>query len=429
VHAAHGEDLMQVAVARAGEINRALLECSSPGAQFAKTTINEACDLYLLSKETQPDVSGRSVQKYSSSLARVKEYAERTADGRRRRHLHSLDSKWCEDLSKWLDGVRCTRNGGPVTPRNPERPLSTKQKREIKRCFKSVIEFARFRTPPLVPSSFTNPITKQIVGRAPNNGHALSGPPVTMDELVSIVAELDTYGLGLLGTLFLYGPRPSELGRILRSDCDDVAGFLHVISRPDTGYHTKGRRDKTWPVTETLAAILRPFLVRGPGPVFVKRGAFLGKMVPPLAHTDGPRLILEFDARLREETSRLGRAPMKGRIERISQAVWTAAGAVSAKDVARELARAARLAGLARKPTPKDVRHLFATQCAEARLAPGVIRQLLGHAPLRGDMLVHYIHTRRDVMREQVDILDQRRKPLIDALAARAQELARGRDA
>ena len=117
---------------------------------------------------------------------------------------------------------------------------------------------------------------------------------------------------------------------------------------------------------------------------------------------------------------------MKAWIERMSQAVWTAAGAVSAKDVARELARAARRAGLSKTPTPKDVRHLFATQCAEARLSSGVIRQLLGHAPLRGDMLDRYVHTRRDVLREQAAILDERRRPLIDALAARAQELARG---
>ena len=112
----------------------------------------------------------------------------------------------------------------------------------------------------------------------------------------------------------------------------------------------------------------------------------------------------------------------KEEIARISRQVWADAGAVAARDVRRELKRAASRAGLSRIPTPKDVRHLFESMCEEAMLGPGVIRHLMGHAPQRGDALFNYVSLA--ALREQVAVLDARRKPLLDALLRRASELA-----
>jgi peptide subunit release factor RF-3 len=103
------------------------------------------------------------------------------------------------------------------------------------------------------------------------------------------------------------------------------------------------------------------------------------------------------------------------------------AGAATGKDIRRELRRAAKRAGLAQAPTPLGVRHLFETLCEEARLASGVIRHLMGHRPKRGDSLPKYYHARLAALREQVAILDDRRKPLINTLSRRAAELARRR--
>lgn len=111
-------------------------------------------------------------------------------------------------------------------------------------------------------------------------------------------------------------------------------------------------------------------------------------------------------------------------MERISKRIWTAAGAVAGRDVRRELLRAAKKAGLAHIPTPLDCRHLFESLCEEARLADGVIRHLMGHRPRRGDALHNYNHTTVQTLHEQLAVLDERRKPLLDALIRRASELA-----
>ncbi|HOX08883.1 MAG TPA: hypothetical protein PK280_20985 [Planctomycetota bacterium] len=420
-------DVMSRAVARASEINRDLASCSASASAFQPATVKEACDLYLAAKEASPNVCGATISKYASELAKIVEYAGETAAGRRRRFIHQLDTHWCEEFALWLDSLRATRNGGPVTPDNPDQPLSQALKRETKRLLWSVIEHAILRNPPLAPPAFRNPMMPGLVGSATRCGNGVSDPPVTHEELAAIAAGLDAYALGVLAPLFLYGPRPSELGHILRSDYDDSNAFLHMVSRSATGYQTKGKRGKAWPVTSVLAACLRPFLARTAGPLFVKRWIFENRAQPAILDATEGVLAGEFERRIMIETTGSGKRPDKERLEQISEVVWAAAGAVDARDIARELARAAGKAGLRRIPTPKDTRHLMETDCEAARLSPGVIRYLLGHAPGRGDVLVCYNHTGRAVLREQMAIVDERRRVLVEALGKRAAELS-GRD-
>jgi|GEM_PF-4063410 len=410
------------ALLRASEINRDL-EGDSRAASFAEATVAEACDIFLASKESSPDVCGKTIEKYRSGLHRVKEFCELPERGGGRKLVSECDTAWCESFCAWLDGVKSTRNGAPPTPGNPERPLSMALKREIRQRLWSVFEHARLRTPPLVPAAFRNPIPNGMIGRKRREMRGVSEPPVSLDDLAKIATVCDHYQLGLLAMLFAYGPRPSELGRILRADYDESTGFLRMICRPKCGYQTKGRQDKAWPVTPALAASLRPFLLRGPGVLFVKRAVFERTAGVVLAGATEDMLAREYEDRLAAEAKRLRRQPGKVEAERIADVTWAAAGAVDARDVARELANAARKAGLARCPTPKDVRHLVESECEAARLSPGVIRQLLGHAPVRGDSLVNYNHTGRGTLTEQVKLLDERRAGLLAIMAARAQEL------
>ena len=126
-------------------------------------------------------------------------------------------------------------------------------------------------SPSLVPPDFRNPMTTRLVGKKERRGSVLSEPPVSDGELVEVVGVLDRYSLGLLAPLFLYGPRPSELGRILIADYDHANGLMFVGSRVSTGYRTKGRVDKYWPLTKPLAVCVRAFLGKAAGPLIVKR--------------------------------------------------------------------------------------------------------------------------------------------------------------
>jgi hypothetical protein len=414
--------VIPMALEKARDLNRRLF--GRPGLDaFAETPIPEAIELFLQSKEAGESACAASIQKYRAEFARLREFAANAPEGRRCRCVHEIDTSWCEAFSRWLDAVRTTRNGGIETPRNPLGPLTAKGKREVKRRARSLLDYAALRSPPLVPPGFRNPLSKELIGRDERIGMPLCEPPVVEEDLVRIVGVLDAWGLGVLGVEFLYGPRPSEQGPVLIEDYDRAAGVLVVRSRPETGYLTKGRCDKAWPVTAALAACLRPFLARTSGAVLIKRAHFEGRSAPVLANATAADVVREFERLQQVARNRVGRALSKAEVEDCSRAAWAATGAVTAKDVARELASAARRAGLNGAPTPKDVRHLFESTCEAARLSPGVIRHLMGHAPQRGDALHHYNHVTPQLLHEQAAVLDERRRPLVDAIIRRAAEL------
>jgi len=418
------DDILSEALLRAAEINRRLESKRRSGAGFTKATVREACEALLASKEASPDCHGPTIKKYRQELSRVVEFAETTPEGRRCKFVHEIDSEWCQGFSRWLDAYLTTRNGGPVTDRNPIGFYSRGQKQGVRRRLANVIEHGMQLDPPLIPRDSRSPVTRDFIGRRVRRANSLSSPPVTAEELATMVPVLDEYALALLAPLFLYGARPSELGYVLIVDYRANDSMLCMLSRPATGYTTKAGVDKYWPVTEPLAACLWPMLVRYTGPILVKRWIHEGRGSPALCAADSSVLALEFNRRRKSEAERLGRPLTKEEVDRLSKRVWTEAGAVAARDVRRELRRAAKKVGLPHIPTPVDCRHLFESQCEEARLADGVIRHLMGHTPQQGDALHSYNHTTVDTLHEQVAILDERRKRLLDALVTRASELA-----
>ncbi|MHC4252168.1 MAG: hypothetical protein ACYS9X_23870, partial [Planctomycetota bacterium] len=242
------DDVLAHALRRAVEINRELQHEGRIHSSFRKATVREACASFLAGKEASPSSSAATIVKYRQELARVIEFAETTTDGRKADSLDDIGTLWCQQFCRWLDALRTTSNGGRATQRNPERLLASKQKQGIRRRLASVFEAAMLHQPPLLPRDYRNPMTRQLIGVTVLAQHEMSDPPATLDELVAIVPVLDRYGLALLAPLFLFGPRPSELGHVLLDDFDRQHATLRVISRPSTGYHTKGRRGKIWPV-------------------------------------------------------------------------------------------------------------------------------------------------------------------------------------
>lgn len=302
--------------------------------------------------------------------------------------------------------------------------LKKRTKHGVRQRLASVIYSAMLRQPPLVPPEFRNPMNRTLVGTCRRPARGLSKPPVSVEELATLVAALDGYALGVLAPLMLFAPRPSEIGRILSCDYDLASATLTVGCRPGIGYLTKGKVDKIWPVSAALAACIRPFVERAiDGPLFVKRAVYEGRARPLLAETDGASLAREYDERRTQLAAQLKRPPNKDELQRLSERVWRAAGAVDDKAVRRELKRAARAAGLPKVPTPNGIRHLFESLSEATQLAPGVVRFLMGHGPGRGDALHNYSHTWLDVLRQQVAKLDDMRRPLVDAMARRAAEL------
>ena len=174
--------------------------------------------------------------------------------------------------------------------------LEDRTRHGIRQRWASTIDLATLCQPPLVPTGFKNPMTPALVGRAKKKKRVLSQPPVSVEELVLLVAVLDAYALGLLASLLLFAPRPSELGRMLLCDYDRAQSTLTVLCRPRIGYSTKGGVDKIWPVNSAFAVCIRPFVDRSvEGPVFVKRSIFEGRARPLLAETSEAAMAREYD--------------------------------------------------------------------------------------------------------------------------------------
>lgn len=420
VEVPEGSDPMAAAITRASEIDERLGRCSSGGGGWRRATIREAVDAFMAWKETC-GISAASIRNYRAQFARILHFSENAPEGRHCRTIDRLDGEFCQNFVRWLGAEMTTASGGPATLHNPLRPLSGSEQHETRLRLRSLLQYAMQCVPALVPRYWQNPMSGQLVGRRPRRAvRGLSAPPVTVDELVAVVLQLDEYALALLAPLFCFGPRPSELGRILGADYDPGEGLLKVVCRPSCGYETKGKTDKFLPVTETLLACIQPMIARcRGGPLFIRRRYFRGEK-PGLCAADEKIMAGELAARRRDLAAELGRQLSTIEKDTLARQLWTGAGAVNAHGVARELERAAARAGLARTPTSRGVRHLVESLAEEARLSPGVIRQLFGHRPNRGDALFHYSHVSLESLREQVALLDERRRPLIAALARRA---------
>ena len=68
-------------------------------------------------------------------------------------------------------------------------------------------------------------------------------------------------------------------------------------SRPKTGYRTKGRVKKFWPVGKPLVACIQPFLAKATGLLFTKRRIFEGKIKPVISNAAADVLAREFEHR------------------------------------------------------------------------------------------------------------------------------------
>jgi integrase len=207
-------------------------------------------------------------------------------------------------------------------------------------------------------------------------------------------------------TLAKTGMRPGELAHLLVEDLDLTAGTLQVRNRPALGWRVKTGRDRSIPLIDELAEVLRRVIgSRRAGPVFLRRRFDPGSA--PAGLLDQAALEQLLERRAATEAERFARPLTRAERSKVARGVWRDAGAIDPDQARTAFLRTTRAMGIAEATCPKSWRHTFATLLQDANVDP-LIRQLtLGHQPGSPGsgalgMTGVYTHSRPETQRREI---------------------------
>lgn len=179
-------------------------------------------------------------------------------------------------------------------------------------------------------------------------------------------------------TLAKTGLRSGELCHLLIEDLDLSNGWLLVRNKPELGWSTKTRYERSVPLHPVLRDVLQHVIGdRKAGVVFL-RPKFVRNS--PRAGLDRAGLgrLLTTQANMRGERSVL---TLRRTQQRLARKLWQDAGALDPDQIRNSFIRIAGRCGLTQATCPKSWRHSFATMMQDTNVDP-LLRQItLGHQP------------------------------------------------
>jgi integrase len=381
------------AIRAAAEVN-ARLTSALPGTfSFVALSIEELRQRFLDHHELVAHSSLATVSRYRAATQHLVDYIRA---GKKLR-AHELDG---EAFAIHLRKLWVSPNGHPNSAR---RPLREKGIRFILETCRAMYAYAakRRHLPPYAENPFAGIGSKQrwSTDRKPifvfdQNGES------------NFFQDLTPWFWPLQFLLAKTGLRPGEAVHLLIEDLDLPAGWLKVCNKPELGWCSKTRRERSVPLIQELVDALHCVIGnRRAGPVFLRPKFCAEGLI--VAGAGYRQLAGEIERRIRtaeaESTIRLSDA----RRARICRSVWQEAGAVSCDGVRTAFIQQAQIAGFSHATCPKSWRHTFATLLQDANVDP-LIRQLtLGHSPTVAaigglGMTTLYTHTRPETQRQEI---------------------------
>jgi hypothetical protein len=231
---------------------------------------------------------------------------------------------------------------------------------------------------------------------------------------VDFVRTCDLYQLRLFVPLLLFGLRAAEPCFLFHEYVE--AHWLRVPNNPDLAYLTKGRRDKRFPLIESL----RPFWEhlgagRDQGLLYIRRQVLDGKEQAPHRDTNLAGLAAEFQRRCATAMTTEAAARL-----RLRDGVLREAGGLTYDHVQGEFETVARKLRWPAAATLKDFRHLFCTTLGNTSIPEAYRRYLMGHTPGKA-AVVAYTHL-NELSRHYTDAVRSEWQPLVDAVLSRLAE-------
>jgi integrase len=267
----------------------------------------------------------------------------------------------------------------------------------------------------LLPEGFRNPFRRRVDSESGSGEDPLKEPDISLEMALDFVRVCDAYQLRLFIPLLFFGLRASEPCFLFREYLEDL--WLRVPCNPDLVYLTKGRRDKRFPLIESLQSFWN-FLRAGPGQglLYNRRSVYEGKELAPLQGRSLAELVLVFQQQVREAKS----LDAAGRLRLRSQ-VLHEAGGMNYDDVQGEFEGLARRLGWSKEATLKDFRHLFCTTLENAAMPEAYRRYLMGHAPGKAAIMA-YTHLNQ-LRQRYAEAIQREWQPLVEAINQRLRQI------
>jgi hypothetical protein len=402
------------ALVRAREVEQKLVDfprASASANRCGHTALVERFVDHLGRRAEAGEVQPATVGRYRTALRHYLAFVDQPGVSKSYRHAHQVDRDFRLAFAAFLANRRVTPNGSANAADRPMRGQAF-----VMDAVRAVLEWAADPDRGnLLPEGFRNPFLRQGSGRPAPVGDPLGEPDITLEMAIDFVGACDDHQLLLFVPLLFFGLRASEPCFLFREYVEGQ--WLRVPCNPDLAYQTKGRRDKRFPLIESLVPFWNRLRAgRDQGLLYLRRRVSEGEEPALLRGTSLAGLAAEFQRRC----SAVRSMDAAGRL-RLRDDVLREAGSLNYDNVQGEFKSLARKLGWPAQATPKDFRHLFCTTLGNTAMPEGYRRYLMGHAPGKA-AAVAYTHLNR--LREQYgEAVRQEWAPLVEAVNRRVREL------
>jgi integrase len=241
--------------------SRPLASLRSPLLTFA-----ELADRFLAEKRK---LLGQSCMRdYLARLEPALEFLELKENRMRYPLARDLDRNFALDFKVYVGRRVVTRNG--KTGGKPK-PISERQVQNVMETVRSALNWGRKLEIGLLPLTFANPVTREIVGEKakPDPFREQVFP---LADRVRMADKMDCWELCTIGLAMVLPARPEELCTRLISDVDWGKKLIRFGTGLGGVDFTKSRTKYCLPITEEMIPLLRACIDgRSEGPLLCKR--------------------------------------------------------------------------------------------------------------------------------------------------------------
>lgn len=403
------------AIARARQIDERLLHFRSSGQGYHRSLGHqELVEKFLDGLRRRADageISPGTVERYTSALNHYQDFTKQPSIAKVFPLPARINREFQLTFAAFLNNCQISSNGHPHTPKR-----LMKASLFVLQTVRAMYEWA---TDPdrgcLLPEGFHNPFLRTKGNPRVPIADLAGEPDITTAMAVDFLAACDSYQLPLFALLIFYGLRAAEPCFLFREYLE--GDWLKVPCNPELCYLSKGRRDKRFPLIPCVQSLLQTS-PSGKGLLFRRRNLEESRKQLSLYSASLQELVQEFQQRC-ARVRHLDSAQKIGLRDQLLQD----AGAMTYDHVETEFRIIAKTLAWPKTATLKDFRHLFSTCLENAGMPEHYRKYLMGQSP--GKAAIN-TYTHLNQIRQHFErAMEKEFQPLMDAVAHRAQTLAR----
>lgn len=402
------------AISRAREVDEQILHYRSGGARNRRIRHSELIDQFCTDLRRRADsgeIKPATSKRYASALTHYANFCVQSQINSRYPSATQVDREFALEFQAWLQNLEISSNGHENTPK---RPLSG-----IDYVLDVVRALFEWAADPdrgnLMPVGFRNPFKGRRVNTRESAPDLFGEPDITIAMAAEFLESCDEFLFPLFSLYILCGLRASEPCYLMWENITND-GWFKVISLPNLGYTTKGRRDKRFPLLACLRSLLDGWSgQRHRGLLFRHRNLETVNATAPLLSASLSELETAYEQRCRQL-----KTPSAEQRESVRDQIIKDAGGLSYDTIEHEFRRIARRLNWDSSATLKDFRHLFSTELMNAGVPDYYRKYLMGQAVSKS-ALTNYTHL-NELREWYQNAVNQRFAPILDLIRQRVEE-------